>query len=1134
MSELQIPENVLANQRSAADPTASAWVAANAGSGKTTVLVDRVVRLMLAGVPLSRILCLTFTRAAAAEMKNRLFARLAEWTALPDEKLAKEVFKLTGKPVAEEQLIEARRLFAHALDAPGGLKIDTIHAFCQSLVGRFPLEAGVAPHAAVMDERTANELMIEARNRVLEAAYEAGGELGAALGRLVVRVDETALDKLVTELARSLSQGLERFGGLGAALRTLRRQFGLKENETYESILAAACADGAFDAAGLAAAVAALAAGTKTDRESAAVVGAFLNEPARRAGIHWDDYRAVFLTQKGEPKKKLIGKASAGTPAESALMAEQSRIAAVNERLKSAVVVEATADLLRVADAILTEYAREKAARALMDYDDLIRTARRLLEREGGVTWVLFKLDEGIDHILIDEAQDTSPDQWAVVRALAEEFFAGKGAREDIVLPRTLFVVGDEKQSIFSFQGADVAAFERMQAHFKAQARAARTIFLELPLDFSFRSAPAILAAVDRVFASDPARTGVVPAGQVLRHEAIRAGHAGLVEIWPTEKPQPAEQPVPWDAPLDQMRADSPPARLAQKIAKRIKSWLDTRETLASRGRPIAPQDVMILVRRRGPFFEEMVRALKVIGVPVAGTDRMVLTEQLAVMDLIALGQFALLPEDDLTLAVVLKGPFFGLTDDDLFRLAYGRKTSLWQALKSRAAEDARWQAAHDELAATLSRADYVAPFEFYAEILAGRGGRLRILSRLGPEANDPIDEFLQLALDYAREHPPSLQGFLDWLSRTPIEVKRDLEQARHEVRVMTVHGAKGLEAPIVFLPDTCAAPDHRQNARILRPDNDVPPIWPVRAEYEDSVCAAARAAEKQRRDEEYRRLLYVAMTRARDRLYVCGYEGDKKPPENCWYELITTALEGEAAAASLEDGTAVLRLENPQTAKPESEKEKATAAPAGPLPDWALSAPKPERGAPVPLAPSRPVEEEPAALSPLSGEGLAVRRGRIIHRLLELLPALTPSAREAACRRYLARPVHALDEATQDAIRRETLAVLDSPGFAPLFGPGSRAEVPLAGRIGAYIVAGQVDRLVVTESEIQIVDYKTNRPVPGSPAEAPAAYLKQMAAYRSLLERIYPNRLIRCVLLWTSAPLLMELPGPLLDPHAP
>lgn len=1135
----QLLEKVQAEQRPASDPTASVWVTANAGSGKTRILVDRIIRLMLSNCDMQRILCLTFTRAAAAEMETRLFDRLAEWSTLSDPKLEEEIRRLTGRMVDADQLLAARRLFARALDVPGGLKLETIHGFCQSLIGRFPIEAGVAPHVSVMDDREAEELMRAARDRVLVMAEE-GGELAEAMSRLVIRLDESGFDRLMAELTRNRGKMREMVAaGTEIAARRMRKLLGLAENETRQSVISDYCDDAAFDAAGLARAAAALESGSDKDRERAAIIRAWLGGPVSRPSLIGGDYLDLFLTQKGEPRaeKTLISKSLAADPqAVAAILAEQARLLAFRDKLKAAEVAEATADLLRLSAAMLEAYEAEKSTRALLDYDDLILKTQDLLGRQGGVSWVLYKLDGGIDHILIDEAQDTSPEQWDVIRALAEEFFAGAGAREELVLPRTLFTVGDEKQSIFSFQGADLAVFEAMHEHFKTRAQESRRDFVNLPLERSFRTAPAVLHAVDRVFARDAARDGVVLPGSSLVHQPLREGDAGLVEIWDVEKPVAGEEPDPWDAPLDQMAEDSPPSRLARRIANTIHGWIENKEILLSRGRPIEAQDIMILVRRRNDFFDEMVRTLKLQNIPVAGTDRMVLSDQLAVMDLVALGQFALLPEDDLTLATVLKGPLFCLNDDDLIELGHRRDGSLWQALKSRASENPQWQAARDELAEILSRADFVPPFEFYAAVLAEREGRKRMIARLGFEANDPINEFLSLAIAYGAEHPPSLQGFLQWFSRNPIEVKRDLEIARREVRVMTVHGAKGLEAEIVFLPDTCAVPDHRQESRLIWADGMM--LWPVRKENEERICAGARAEEKRRRDQEYRRLLYVAMTRARDRLYVCGYEKKKARPAGCWYDLVREALSDVAQPVKLKDGTEVLRLANDQRWPPRDGRKAATIEQAGALPSWAILPPAPEPPVPVPLAPSRPLEAEPPALSPLAGpgghEGEAVRRGRIIHRLLELLPPLSAAEREPACRRFLGLSIHGLDQTQIKAITAETLAILSDPVFGHLFGPGSRAEVPLAGKIGDRVIAGQVDRLLVTDGEVHIVDYKTNRPVPDSADQAPVAYLKQMAAYRAVLTEIYPKHSVRCALLWTVAPKLMPISKEILDRHAP
>ncbi len=1140
---------VEANQRAAADPSTSVWVAANAGSGKTRVLVDRVVRLMLEGTPPARILCLTFTRAAAAEMEGRLYKHLGKWAVVPDNELKKELRHLVGRPVAADELAPARRLFARALDTPGGLKIQTIHAFCESLIGRFPLEAGVAPHFAVMDERTAAELLEDARDRVfVECQAGRNPSLAAALNEVVGLVDEAAFAEVMRDVGgkrgrfRQMRDGA---GGVEGLIGAIRAALGLDEGQTAASVVADACENSAFDAQALRRACAALDLGTDKDRARAARMRAWLDRPKARAD-GFDTYKAVFLTAKDEPRAEtgLITKAArqADGEAVAALLEEQARVHRVIERLKAVAVAESTAALVRLAQAVLDAYEARKAARALLDYDDLILKAQALLDAGGGASWVLFKLDGGIDHILIDEAQDTSPEQWEVVAALADEFFAGLGARHEGLGPRTVFAVGDEKQSIYSFQGVDPEAFERMRAYFSRRVAEAGEAWRDVDMELSFRSAPSVLEAVDLVFARELARDGVTAANREIRHDTDRAGHAGLVELWPTVTPRERSEPQPWDAPLDQLPVDSPAARLAERIAGQIQRWMEKGEILESQGRPMRPGDVMILVRRRDAFFDEMVRCLKHRGVSVAGTDRMILTEQMAVMDLAAIGEFLLLPEDDLTLAVVLKGPLFGFDDDDLFELAHDRprKERLWSALKRRRRDRPLFNEAYGRLLGLLAKVDTMPPFDLFAELLGRGRGRERLLARLGPDAGDPIDEFLSLTLEYGRAHAPSLQGFLHWLGAAPTEVKRDLERGRDEVRVMTVHGAKGLEADVVFLPDTCTVPDYRHDERLLWVAGGGSRImlWPVPSGNDEEVCGAARAKARLRRQQEYRRLLYVAMTRARDRLYVCGWERSRGRQEGCWYDLIADAIRDRADEVPLEFGETGWRLANPQRVDPEGRPGSEGGAAPRRLPPWARATPTPEPAPPKPLAPSRPRDEEPPAISPLAtGAGARearLLRGQLVHSLLQFLPGLPPAARDAACRRYLSRPLHGLDARAQDAIARETLAILEDPAFSALFGPGSKAEVPLAGLAGGIAVSGQVDRLLVGEDGVQVIDYKTNRPVPEAPEAVPTVYLKQMAAYRAVLATIYPRRPVTCALLWTHGPRLMPLADELLDRYAP
>jgi ATP-dependent helicase/nuclease subunit A len=1116
-----------ADQLVAADPAQSVWVAANAGTGKTQVLVDRISRLLLAGTAPHRILCLTFTKAAAAEMADRLNRRLGAWAVMDDAGLTGELADLLGTGGTEVDLGRARRLFAQCLEVPGGLKIQTLHAFCESLLSRFPLEAGVSPHFAVMDERTAAELLKDARDRVIAAPDSEG-----AMDRLAALVDESQFDGVLHELLAGrgrLSRLLKHHGSPEGLVAAAYRALDLPEGETDPDVLAGACAAGAYDEAGLRRACKALSEGTKTDWKRMELIQSWLDAPAERRPDLFGGYAGAYLTDKGEPRARLAttGAIAADALVPEILEREQLRVLAVAERRKAVAVAEATATLVDLGARVLETYRDSKELRALLDYEDLILAARDLLRRDRGVSWVLFKLDGGLDHVLVDEAQDTSPEQWEIVAALAEEFFAGEAARPP---HRTLFVVGDEKQSIYSFQGAHPEGFALWREHFAERARAARERLLPVEMPMSFRSTAAVLRTVDAVFSDPAARDGLLSGDRPIRHQWSRRGQAGLVELWPTLTPEEVPEDDPWDAPLDQLARASPASRLADRVADTIKGWLDRGEILESKGRPIRPGDVMVLVRTRTAFVERLVRGLKQRGIPVAGTDRMVLTEQLAVMDLVAVGRFALLPQDDLTLAIVLKGPLVGFDEETLFDLAHGRERSLWDELRARRAD---FPAAHSFLSGLLARADATPPFEFFARLLGREGGRERLLARLGPDANDPIDEFLALSLAFEREHVPSLQGFLHWLEAGRAEVKRDMEQGQGQVRVMTVHGAKGLQAPVVFLPDTCSLPARQREARLLwRLEGGEPVLlWPVRSENETPPCKELRAAARGRGDQEYRRLLYVAMTRAEDRLYVAGHEGRKGRPPGCWYDLVAAAvLEPENA-----DGE-VWRIAEPQTEPPEGDRRPVAPAlePQSP-PDWCRRAAPEEPAPPKPLAPSRPESEEPPVRSPLAADdGARFRRGRLVHRLLQSLPDLAPEDRPAAALAFLARPGLGLAPGEGNALAAEVLAVLDHPEAAPLFAPGSRAEVPIVGLVGGRALSAQVDRLAIRDGEVLVVDYKTNRPPPQRPEGVARLYLAQMAAYRAVLSLVYPGKAVRCFLLWTDVPRLMELPDVLLAPHTP
>jgi ATP-dependent helicase/nuclease subunit A len=1126
-------------QHEAVAPEVSAWVSASAGSGKTKVLIDRLLALLLRpGMRPTRLLCLTFTKAAAAEMANRLTQHLADWATMPEADLIKRIDALTNAEPDEAALRRARALFAATLDAPGGLAIMTIHAFCQSVIQRFPLEAGVAPNFAILEDAEADALLLDARNAVLTEAQSGATPDADALSQAFLRLSSHAGETRFGDIMRAVCgqrSRLKRLLGpddaVGPAIEALARCLRVPSDFTEAAVVSAAIDAVRAREAEFLDAASALDRGTQTDQETAANLRAFLAGQSE-----FDDFQLIFLTGDHEIRKNLVKKAVAkARPDVADFMDRAARTQLeVLERRKSARLFELSASAFTLGAAILKRYEAAKQARLRLDYDDLILKTIELLGREGGVSWAMFKLDEGVDHILIDEAQDTNPDQWKVVTALTEEFFAGSER------PRTLMVVGDSKQSIYSFQGADPQIFAALRTEFGRRAALGNQAWRDVLLTHSFRSTSAVLEAVDAVFAVAESRPGVIDPGDDLLHQAIREGHAGLVELWPPAEPPESPDEDAWTPPeatADQISARD---RIGLLVARKIKDMIDRQDRLASLDRPVRPGDFLVLVRSRGGFVVTFLRELKRLGVPVAGADRLALTSHIAVQDLMALGRFLLLPEDDLTLAALLKSPLIGCDDEKLMALAPGRQGSLWDALTERAEEDPTWRPVHDQLAGLLRRVDFQPPYELFARVLAD-GGRRRLRARLGEECDEPLDEFLAACLRFEALGAPSLQGFLLWLERAAPEVKREADAGRRdEVRVMTVHGAKGLEAPIVILPDCFYEPTHKLPPLSQKNDpltGHPVPLWSPNQKADDAIAAALRDDARRAAIEEHRRLLYVALTRARDRLYVTGWKSQRASP-NAWWDAVRRGLAARAKTVTF-DFSALgfpgwigegLRLENPQLAKPETERRpKTAAAEAATPPDWARRMMPEESRPPRVLSPSR-MAELPALRSPLAGAGGGFKRGLLIHRLLQSLPDLAPPDRPAAARRFLSQKSHGLEAQDQADIARETLAVLDHPAFAAVFGAGSRAEVPVTGRLGERLVAGQIDRLVALPDRVLIVDFKTNRPPPADLAAVDPGYLLQLALYRGLVAALYPDRPVEAALLWTDIPKLMPIPGDLLD----
>jgi len=856
-----IPDNVSRVQIEAADPDVSAFVSANAGSGKTHVLSQRVINLLLRGVDPAKILCITFTKAAAATMANRVFETLAKWAALDDAALDEQIAQSSRQKADAPLRARARRLFASALETPGGLKVQTIHAFCTRLLHQFPFEANVAARFEVLDDAQTSQLLESLTLSVLlEAASKPGSALGKALAGAIVAAADTTFKEVITDAIRkrdTITQWITRSGGIDRAMAALARELGVDPADSTETIEADYFAKSLIKETEWPALIEALAAGSTADANHIAALTT-VRDAAGRARI--EAYLKIFCTAELAPRKRVVtDKVAKASPHwQERLIAEQDRVCKLLARERAVAARDRTHALVTIASEVIARYRAEKDRRGQLDYDDLIDKTLALFTRSSAA-WVLYKLDLGIDHVLVDEAQDTSPKQWDIIKTIVSEFIPG-GARENV--KRTVFAVGDEKQSIFSFQGAAPHAFAEVRGYFERMHKEINRDFIDRQFKFSFRSGPNVLGAVDTVFARVEAFSGLSADPVATVHQALPDAAPGLVEIWPLIAAEKRDEMEGWDAPFDKLSEESPQVKLARRIAGSVK---------LSMARGTRPKDVLILVRQRGPLFEAIIRALKNQRIPVAGADRLKLIEHIAVLDLMALADCVLLPDDDLALASVLKSPLFGLDDDDLFKLAWNRKGSLRGALRAKAGENPAFGMADTALHRFGKDARQLSPFAFFARVLGEWRGRANMLKRLGPEANDALDEFVNLVLDYERRETPSLQGFVSWLRAAQSEVKRDMEMARDEVRVMTVHGAKGLEANTVVLADTTTPPSGPRDPRLLALPDGI--VWATAKANDIGAMASAREEARSVAREEYRRLLRRDDTRggAVDRMRHAG-----------------------------------------------------------------------------------------------------------------------------------------------------------------------------------------------------------------------------------------------------------------------
>jgi ATP-dependent helicase/nuclease subunit A len=1083
-------------QLRASDPKNSVWVSANAGSGKTHVLVERVMRLLLAGAEPKTILCITYTKAAAAEMSDRLFTRLSEWTNLEEPDLALSLNRL-GEDGNDQTLRKrARRLFAQALETPGGLKIQTIHAFCEKVLHLFPVEAGMSPGFSVMDERRETELQSQATNLVLAHAESASeGELGKAFLALSDLLNNEQFQFLISDFiyalrkldAELLSFSKAKYGGdlieaLGlshTSLREVHEELASIDREAYKHHAKNLSKFGAYRSA----------------------------DPSEKMHEIAEAANPVLLLEKfffteGKPRKDQISKvaATAQPEAKAFIDAEKFRLEDLLQKRGSFEISTQSANAFVLAKAILNHVAEEKQRLGLYDFHDLISRAANLLSTARATQWVVKKLDENLSHILVDEAQDTSPDQWRIVRALSEEFFSGEGRHKPG--SRSLFIVGDQKQSIFSFQGADAQGFGATQAKLSAQS-AGQLKSVELTI--SYRSTVNILKAVDRVFPPEKLQQlGITHANATERgHTASRQDEEGVVELWPFLDPEDEDaKPEAWTKPVDRPPETSPQRKLAKHIALKIQTWLHSnvpRMLQNGKNEKLDAGDILILFQTRGELYRMVLAELRKREIPVAGADRLKLLESLIVQDLLMLLSWLLLPQDDHALAVILKSPLVlePLTEEQLFDLSHNRGTKRLSDLLE--GKNATYVLALQTLAKSSG------PFAVLSTIITR--SRKAIALRLGSEALEATNAMLDLALDYEAEHGVSVFGFLRWFSATETVLKRDMDKAKGEVRLMTVHGAKGLESKVVIIADaTYVKQPWTSRPSVIAAPIIGRPVWKVSGVGQ--VTANMQAwfdIHVNELQQERNRLLYVAMTRAADELYICGIKGKNKVGDTAWWPTITQAL-GEP------DGDQPKRIGAPDILAQVAENQSAKKPEATP---WLFESPEPE------------ANQASAMRSPSGDQSTmdvdAARRGTALHQLLQDIVDTSEARRFSMARQRAI--VLGLSEA--DATNLCTLVSRED--LKIYFGESGKSEVDVMGILpNGRQVSGRIDRLVTTPDGIWILDYKSNKSGPErlSPIHP---YVRQLAHYVALLREIYAKKPIHAALLWTETGELQPLPEPLI-----
>lgn len=1084
------------SQTHALNPAVSAWVSAHAGTGKTWLLTHRVARMLLEDETLSprSILALTFTKAAALEMEERLTALLLEWNLAPPPVLHQSLTVLLGTAPQPHHLHTARGLVKRVLAEPVGFS--TIHAFAQHILQQFPLEAGVDTTFTVLEESEKQQLVAAAIRRVMSRTPAPADEDALSL-LYSLTAGETSLPQLlhtVVNKRHALARVLHPFGGWGG-ITDYCTYLAKKLNMPPEIKVPADVLSfkrthyNSPREQNLKTAAQALLQGGKKAAALGGGVLAFLN--STRSDYAFENYLTTLLKDDGAPRALPTDKkteAALSTQLTDILAAEQTRILALLGVMRSADIFFATEALLRIAKQVVAEYETQKTKHGALDFDDLTAHTHRILTRADMAEWVRFRLDSRITHLLIDEAQDTDETQLDLLTTLMGEMASGTGQHAQ---QRSLFVVGDIKQSIYRFRGATTKGFFNFRTFLENHVGTEGEKWHDVRLETSRRSTTPILALVDSVFADPTLKAALGVGNEPLTHHVHRGQHGGRVKVFPLIVGDEKEEALPWQLPEGFSTNDKAFYKTAKAVANLIGVLTNGPEKLSSTGSIADFADIMVLVRTHEKA-GAVLSALQQAGIP-AVVENSKENKHWLVADVKALITALHLPDDDVALAHALRSPLISLSQAGLEALCLQRPQGqpLWQALRDYSQHNTHAAAA----LARLEKARGIVSTHSVPEGMEVLLSELQAVScattravadvRLLPTARAEIIQVVESLTQAAQAFTG--HGWLAFVGDVEQQIK--IKPAHtYAVRIMTVHAAKGLEAPVVIMPETTDATVKPDKLNI---EDDLifyktPNAW-VKPEWE----SAFEEREKHRQWCDELRLLYVALTRARDQLYILGAARgrDNQAAEKSWYSLITQALEAhppEGLKKIAEGGYEFYTLhtagEVPATPVTETQQDDFE------LPNW-LATPTPLLAHAAPAAFHERVHAQ------------AVAFGTAVHAALEKMPAPRPDIEKILHKNLPANQA-------KQALAQVQAVVEKFPAF---FSVHARAEVPIATPSGEK----RIDRLVIENNAITIIDFKTDSP---PPALLPAAYRAQLNDYRTAIAALFPTHTISCGIVWVMA----------------